>query len=214
MYECAVAAHAGDTVQRMRRLLLARHGESEWNAEGRWQGRADPPLSARGRHQAALAVLGLGAVDAIVTSSLRRALDTALIISEGLGIGPVLVDTDLQERDAGEWQGLTRVQIEAGWPGYLAERRRPPRYELDEPLVRRARAALQRVCDRVPGDDLLIVTHGGIINALEASFGVEWDRVPNLGGRWFGWHDGELCLGERVELIDHAAVTMQERDQV
>jgi broad specificity phosphatase PhoE len=203
-----------DIVQPVRRLLLARHGESEWNAIGRWQGRADPPLSRRGRHQARLAVQGLGAVDAIVASTLRRAFDTALIISEGLGVGPVIIEPDLQERDAGEWQGLTRLQIEDAWPGYLGARRRPPGYELDDPLLERVRAVIDRICHDVPGDDLLVVTHGGVINALEASFGVEWQRVPNLGGRWFGWRAGALQLGDRIELIDHAAVTAQERDQV
>ena len=203
-----------DTVLSVRRLLLARHGESEWNAEGRWQGRADPPLSARGRQQAELAARTLGVVDAIVSSTLQRAFQTASIISEGLGIGPVAVEPDLQERDAGEWQGLTRVDIEAAWPGYLASHRRPPGYELDGPLIARARAAVERVCCSVPGDEVLLVTHGGVINALEKSFGLEWQRVPNLGGRWFVWHNGDFHIGDRVELIDHAAVTVQDRDQL
>jgi broad specificity phosphatase PhoE len=198
----------------VRRLLLARHGESEWNAAGRWQGQADPPLSTRGRRQAALAVQSVGAVDAIVSSTLQRALDTALIISDGLGVGPVALEPDLMERDAGEWQGFTRAEIEADWPGYLATHRRPPAYELDEPLTERVLGAIARVCKEVPGDDLLLVTHGGVINALERHLGLEWQRVPNLGGRWFAWRDGELHLGDRVELIDHDAVTTQDRDQV
>jgi probable phosphoglycerate mutase len=195
-------------------LLLARHGESEWNAAGRWQGHADPSLSARGRRQAAMAVDRLGVVDAIVSSTLQRALQTALIISEGLGVGPVVLETDLMERDAGEWQGLTRAEIEEQWPGYLASHRRPPSYELDEPLTKRVMAALARVCDDVPGDDILVLTHGGVINALERRMGLEWQRVPNLGGRWFLWRDGDLHLGDRVELIDHDAITTQDRDQL
>jgi probable phosphoglycerate mutase len=198
----------------VRRLLLARHGESEWNAEGRWQGRADPPLSGHGRKQAALAVDRLGVVDAIVSSTLQRALETAMIISEGLGVGPVVLAPELAERDAGEWQGLTRAEIEAAFPGYLDSHRRPPGYELDEPLVERVLAALVAVCRDVPGDDLLVVTHGGVINALERHLGLEWQRVPNLGGRWFVWNDGDLHLGDRIELIDHEAVTTQERDQL
>jgi hypothetical protein len=55
---------------------------------------------------------------------------------------------------------------------------------------------------------------GGVINALERLLGLEWQRVPNLGGRWFVWRDGELHLGDRIELIDHQAVTMQDRDQI
>jgi probable phosphoglycerate mutase len=198
----------------MRRLLLARHGESEWNAEGRWQGHADPPLSRHGRRQATLAVDCLGAIDAVVSSTLQRALQTALIISEGLGVGPVVVEPDLMERDAGEWEGLTRAEIEIKWPGYLESHQRPPGYELDEPLVERVLQGLARVCRDVPGDDLLVVTHGGVINAIERSLGLEWQRVPNLGGRWFVWRDGNLHLGDRVELIDHSVVTTQDRDQV
>jgi probable phosphoglycerate mutase len=198
----------------VRRLLLARHGESEWNAAGRWQGQADPPLSARGRAQAAMAGQRLGAVDAIVSSTLQRALQTAMIISENLGIGPVVLEPDLMERDAGEWEGFTRAEIEEQWPGYLASHQRPPSYELDEPLNKRVVAAIARVCDEVPGDDLLFVTHGGVINALERKLGLEWQRVPNLGGRWFVWRDGELHLGDRVELIDHDAITTQDRDQL
>jgi len=198
----------------MRRLLLARHGESEWNAEGRWQGRADPPLTPLGRKQAMLAVDSLGSVDAIVSSTLQRAYETALIISEGLGVGPVVAEPDLMERDAGEWQGLTRAEIEAAWPGYLENHQRPPSYEHDEPLVERVLAALERVFESVPGDDLLVITHGGVINALERHLGLEWQRVPNLGGRWFAWKGGTLHLGDRVELIDHSIVTTQDRDQV
>ena len=100
VYEHALGA---STVQRVRRFLLVRHGESEWNAVGRWQGQADPPLSQTGSEQARLAAQSIGMVDAIVASSLRRAFDTAHIISENLGIGPVIVEPDLMERHAGEW---------------------------------------------------------------------------------------------------------------
>ena len=72
------------------RLLALRHGESEWNALGRWQGQADPPLTDLGRLQAFHAARNLGVVDAIVASDLQRATDTARIISEALGVGPVV----------------------------------------------------------------------------------------------------------------------------
>src|SRR3954449_1914254 len=100
-------------------LLLVRHGQSEWNAVGRWQGQADPPLTELGREQARLAARSLGALDAIFASDLQRATETALIISNALGVGPVVIDPDLRERDAGEWSGLTRSEIEEQYPGYL-----------------------------------------------------------------------------------------------
>lgn len=103
----------------MTRVLLVRHGQSEWNADGRWQGQADPPLTDLGRHQAKHAARNLGVVDAIVASDLQRASETALIIAGELGVGPLVLEPDLRERDAGEWSGLTRVEIDRAWPGYL-----------------------------------------------------------------------------------------------
>ena len=63
----------------MTRILLVRHGESIWNADGRWQGQADPALTDRGRQQAFSAAASIGAVDAIITSDLERAADTGTI---------------------------------------------------------------------------------------------------------------------------------------
>ena len=206
VYEHALGA---STVQRVRRFLLVRHGESEWNAVGRWQGQADPPLSQTGSEQARLAAQSIGMVDAIVASSLRRAFDTAHIISENLGIGPVIVEPDLMERHAGEWEGLTRHEIEAAWPGYLDAKRRPPGYEPDEPLLGRVHEGLARIRVEVPGDDILVITHGGVINALEASFGLDWVRVPNLGARWFVWEEERFRLGDRLDLVDNAHSTVQ-----
>src|SRR5690606_34165227 len=94
------------------RVLLVRHGQSEWNAIGRWQGQADPPLSDLGRLQAREASRALGTVDAVWASDLQRAVETAAIIAGELGVGPVVVDPDLRERDAGEFSGLTRPEIE------------------------------------------------------------------------------------------------------
>ncbi|MEY2406219.1 MAG: glucosyl-3-phosphoglycerate phosphatase, partial [Acidimicrobiaceae bacterium] len=83
------------------RILLVRHGQSEWNALGRWQGQADPPLSDLGRLQAHAAAHALGAVGAVFASDLVRAAETAAIIAAELGVGPVVIDADLRERDAG-----------------------------------------------------------------------------------------------------------------
>src|SRR5262245_43689149 len=166
------------------RVLLARHGQSEWNAEGRWQGQADPPLSDLGRRQAHEAARALGALDAIWASDLQRAAQTAAIISGDLGVGPVVLDPDLRERDAGQFSGLTRDEIEARFPGYLADHRRPPGWEPDEHLLARALGVVVRIAAAVPGGDVLAVTHGGLVYTLEAHLGADHARLANLAARW------------------------------
>lgn len=221
----------------MTRVLLIRHGESEWNADGRWQGQADPPLTDLGRLQAHHASRKLGAVDAIVASDLQRAADTAMIIANELGAGPLVLDVDLRERHAGEWQGLTRADIDRAWPGYLDPPppvegtpaaigevaaaqatdagglpRRPPGWESDESLVTRATAALVRVHGLVPDGEALVVTHGGLVYALERLLGAPFVRLPNLGGRWIDvGPDGPTHLGERVVLVDPDELTIPDQ---
>lgn len=192
----------------MTRILMIRHGQSEWNAAGRWQGQADPPLTDLGRHQARSAAAHLGAVDAIVASPLQRAADTAEIIGEQLGIGPVSYDPRLVERDAGEWSGLTKPEIEAAYPGYIADGRRPPSFETEDALQVRALRALDRMAEAYGDADVLVVSHGGVIYALEALDGIELVRIPNLGGRWMAHGEGGLTLGERVILVDPDETTI------
>ena len=190
----------------MTTFLLIRHGQSEWNAEGRWQGQADPPLSELGVHQARAAADGVGMVDAIVSSDLERAAMTAAIIAEGIGVGPVLTDERLRERHAGPWQGLTRAQINEQYPGYLDNGQRPKGYESDEAVTERAIDALEEW--RLAGDTVLVITHGGLIGALEKSLGAPWERFGNLDGRYFVLDEHGLRLGDRVALIDPDAITV------
>lgn len=131
-------------------VLLVRHAESIWNATGRWQGRADPPLSATGEAQAhsAAASARLDDVVAVWTSPLTRARRTAELLAAARG-WEVRADDRLVERDAGEWSGLTRDEIEKGWPGYLAEGLRPPGFEADASLLARAWAALVDLVTRM-----------------------------------------------------------------
>ena len=185
----------------MTRLLLVRHGQSVWNAEGRWQGQADPPLSDLGERQAEAAVAAIGPVEAVVTSDLVRASRTAEILGAALSL-PVEVEPGFRERDAGEWSGLTRAEIEEAWPGYLTDHRRPPGYELDEPLVERVLEAIERTSLSHPRRSVLVVTHGGVIRSLERHLGDDNPPVPNLGGRWVERAGADVRLGDRVLLID------------
>src|SRR5438093_548398 len=114
------------------RILLVRHGQSVWNADGRWQGQADPPLSDVGVDQAAAAADSdaVDGVRALYSSDLERARHTAQLLGVRLGLDPV-VDVRLRERHAGGWEGCTRAEIEAGWPGFLESGERPEGYEPD-----------------------------------------------------------------------------------
>jgi broad specificity phosphatase PhoE len=190
------------------RVLLVRHGQSEWNASGRWQGQADPPLTNLGRLQAREAADALGALDAVWASDLQRAAETAVIIANGLGVGPVVLDEDLRERDAGEWSGLTRAEIEERFPGYLADHRRPPGWEDDERLLARALRVLHRIGEEVPGGDVVAVTHGGLIYNLEAHLGEDMTRIGNVEGRYVLVEGERLTLGERLMLAEPADVTI------
>ncbi|MDP9295247.1 MAG: histidine phosphatase family protein, partial [Actinomycetota bacterium] len=100
-------------------VLLLRHAQSVWNAERRWQGWADAPLSEEGERQAELVGgrLQEEGLTSAASSDLRRARRTAELISRSLGLGPVGVDRGLRERDVGEWSGLTAAEVDERWPG-------------------------------------------------------------------------------------------------
>jgi broad specificity phosphatase PhoE len=190
------------------RVLLTRHGQSEWNALGRWQGQADPPLSDLGRRQAHEAARSLGAVDEIWSSDLRRAAETAVIIADDMGVGPVVLDADLRERDAGEWTGLTRAEIERRYRGFLPDGRRPTGWESDELLLDRAQRPLRRIADAAPGGDVLVITHAGVVFAVERHLGLDHTRLANVEGRWVTVAREGLRLGERVLLAEPQDVTV------
>jgi len=183
-------------------FLIVRHGESTWNVESRWQGQADPPLTELGERQAAAAAQSVGAVDAIVTSDLQRAAATAAIIANRIGVGPVLADPRIRERNAGAWQGLTREEIEVQFPGWLQAKRRPDDFEHDEPVVARAMDLVDELAHTYSDAAVLVVTHGGVIRSLERHLTGDTSMVPNLGGIAVA-HDGARAhVVERVLLID------------
>lgn len=199
----------------MGRILLVRHGQSEWNAEGRWQGQADVALSNLGRRQAYAATAKLGTFDVIASSTLVRAAETAYIIATELGIGPIIPVPELIERSAGEWSGLTRDDIAREWPGYLEDEKRPPNYENDDDLWPRLVTGLNIIFDMLgPSDEAIVVAHGGLIYLLEERVGSRKGRIPNLGALWIEKSaDGSLSAGDRIELIDEGELaTAQSSD--
>lgn len=193
-----------------RRLLLLRHGQSTWNADGRWQGQADPPLSPLGEDQARDAArrLAPGQFSRVLASDLRRARQTAEILGAALRL-PVEVDPELREIDVGDWQGLTRAEINERAPGALADwsegrSESTPGGEARTDLTDRARAALLRAAAAsAPGDRVLVVSHGALIRNLDRAMGLVPHIIANLAGRWYESDgNGLLAPAELVSLAD------------
>jgi probable phosphoglycerate mutase len=156
----------------VRRLVVWRHGRTEWNASGRFQGQLDPPLDDEGRAQAArtapyLAATLPGEDTVLVSSDLRRAVDTAGALAPLLGV-PVRIDDRLREHGLGSWEGLTRDEV---------EERHPEQYEqwvAGHPVPGRggeaqadvAARALAVVADLPAAPAAVLVTHGGTAGRL------------------------------------------------
>jgi 2,3-bisphosphoglycerate-dependent phosphoglycerate mutase len=158
---------------RLTRVLAIRHGETAWNADGRVQGHQDIPLNERGREQArALAAALEGeAIDAVYSSDLQRARDTAEAFALPAGL-PVLTDVKLRERTFGRLEGHTFAEIEQRWPDDPVRwRRREPGFAVgggESLLVFYARCveAATRLAAAHPGQTIALVAHGGVLDVL------------------------------------------------
>jgi broad specificity phosphatase PhoE len=154
-------------------VYLARHGQSDWNAAGRWQGHADRPLTALGLRQAAELAEELAgvALDAVYSSDLRRARETAEAVAAPRG-QTVIVLTQLREVDVGSWSGLTRAEAKERFP--QAFRRWADGGqgwddgETYEHMAERVVEAVRDLAEGHGGGTLLVVSHGGPIRALHA----------------------------------------------
>jgi broad specificity phosphatase PhoE len=157
----------------MTEVLVARHGETDWNRESRWQGHGGPGLNERGRAQArALADRLAGArLAAIYTSDLARAVETARIIGEAVGLTPT-ADRGLREVDVGSWRGLTRAEVRQRDPaGYRRWQRGEAGWEGGESydeMHARVVATLERLLETHHRGRILLVSHGGAVRAIVA----------------------------------------------
>lgn len=194
------------------RLLLIRHGQSEWNALRRWQGQADPPLSELGRQQAAAAAARLDPVDVVAASTLQRSRVSAEIIAEFMGCDSPILVPELIERDVREFSGLTREQIEGQFPGFLQDGRRPPGWEDDDALLTRILAGVSRLGSIVGNRTAVVVTHGGVIYTLENHLGCPPERVTNMSGRWVTITNGRMEAGQRVHPLDGVDIQLPPAD--
>jgi probable phosphoglycerate mutase len=155
------------------RILLARHGETVYNVEGRWQGQSDSPLTERGRAQARELARALAAetIAAVYSSDLGRASSTAAEVAGVHGL-EVVADERLREIHVGQWTGLGRAEIEAAFPGGLhAWATAPSRYVLPggEALQSAQRRALEFFDERMrshSGETVVVISHGAIGQAI------------------------------------------------
>ena len=156
-------------------VYLARHGESDWNAANRFQGHSDRPLTELGRQQAEALADELAAVAelrAIYTSPLRRALDTAAVVGARTGLEPVPL-RDLLEVDVGTWAGLSRSEVEAHFPAafrrWLDGGEGWEDGESYAAMSARVLAALLQAAETHRDEQILVVSHGGPIRAIQAA---------------------------------------------
>ncbi len=212
-----------------RRIVLVRHGVTDWNREGRFQGHLDPPLSESGRHEARLAGDRLAADAAmrprrIISSTLARAAETAAAIGRACGVD-VDLDARLIEIGQGEWEGRTHAELEVHDPERYREWRsasgirQPPGGESIEAAAERVRSLLADVeaSDVWP---ICVVSHGGTLRILVhqllqladgALRAMDVDNAAigaaaRVGGRWRleRWNDALHLLGVETTHVDEA----------
>ena len=211
------------------RLVFVRHGVTDWNREGRWQGRLDPPLSERGLNEARMVADRLAADPdlrpaRILSSTLARASETAAIIGGSVGV-EVEPDPRLVEIGAGEWEGRTHAELAASdgeryraWrttPGYG-----PPGGEPIPEATERVRSLLEDVAASGTWP-VLLVSHGGTLRILarllldlsaERAEAVDIDnasissavRVDRAQWRLERWNDELHLLGRERTHVDEA----------
>ena len=161
------------TCRTMARFYFLRHGETAWNAQGRLCGSTDVSLSAAGRRQAQLLAVRLRpiAVDALYSSPLSRALETACLIGKAIGLEPV-VDHRLAELNYGTWEGRTFEEIERGTPAaYQAwdadpAQLAPPQGESGVQLIQRVMPFLAEAAERHQQGNVVVVCHKTVCRLL------------------------------------------------
>lgn len=157
----------------MARLALVRHGETAWNAQARYQGRADLPLSDAGQRQAVMLARRLAReeIHAVYASDLQRAWETAVTIAAPHGL-PVRAETRLREMDFGDWEGLTYEEVQERYPQALAAWEAdplnvaPPGGETLVQVVARVQSLLDDIVRVHPDQTVLLVGHGGPLRVL------------------------------------------------
>jgi probable phosphoglycerate mutase len=164
----AASVHAVTTIH------LARHGETDWNRELRWQGHADPPLNAFGRQQARALAESLAGmrIAAVYSSDLLRASETAEIVAGRLEV-PLRLDAALRELDVGSWEGQTLAELEASHAEAVARWEESGEHgwkggESHAEMAARVLDAIGSIASEHVGEEVVVVSHGGPMRALKA----------------------------------------------
>lgn len=203
----------------MSAFLLVRHAQSTWNATGRWQGQADPPLSETGEALSSRAGQRLRdqmRFELVITSDLERARRTGELLSGWAGTGAagggpqLVVEPALREFNVGDWSGLTRAEIEQRWPTQLAlfdSGRLPgaPGGESRAGFDARVAGAAGQVAGlihRYQASRTLIVAHGGVIRSIARAAGLPERHIRNLAGYGGVARAERLRLDYPVDLLD------------
>lgn len=180
------------------RVVFIRPGETDWNRMRRWQGQVAVPLNEHGRAQAqrlALFIQPLG-VKALYTSDLRRAMDTAEILAESIGVVPVS-DKRLRERHIGEWQGLTQEEVISWYPEeYARIQSSPIDYQIAggesrRQVVARVRSCFEDIMQRGGGEIVGVITHSTAIRTLLT------DLVPDYNPNSHSYSNLSVTVIER-----------------
>lgn len=150
-------------------ILLIRHGQTDWNATGRWQGHQDVPLNETGEQQALALAKRLRAwpITTVYTSDLSRARATATAVGQVLNIDPQ-VDSDWRERSLGKLEGMTRREVQLYFPQVYVPQNfvDAPDGETYETLRTRVLRAFARVASLHADETTAVVTHGGTIRII------------------------------------------------
>ncbi len=170
------------------RMVLVRHGATEWSLSGRHTGRTDVPLTEKGRDQARaireiLESDGLVTIRQVLTSPLRRAAETCALA--GYDGAP---DPDLMEWDYGAYEGLTTAQIRAERPGWTLWNDGVPEGERCADVGRRVDRVVERA--RQADGDTLCVAHGHLLRVVAA----RWLGLPPVAGRLFRLDTGSVSV--------------------
>jgi probable phosphoglycerate mutase len=200
-----------------RRIVLWRHGRTEWNATGRFQGQTDIDLDEIGRAQAWQSARRLAALepDLLISSDLRRTRDTMAALAEITG-KPIQLDERLRETFAGEWQGLTGAEIASRYPEeYKAWRAGDPLLkvgggETRQDVAERMAAAVRDIAARLADDGLAVLTsHGGAARlGIAALIGMPLERFTNIGGLSNGSWSMLRDTDQGWVLVEHNAGTL------